>query len=80
MSRGRIALLVATVALGGAACAVYLVILPLLRDPFVPIYDESCSVCRGESLEGTPIGAERPAHLGRTDFKVDAPLMIPEAS
>jgi glucose/arabinose dehydrogenase len=126
MSRKRIALLVAAPVLLVSCFAVYLVAVRFLRDPFAPLYSESCSACHGENLEGTAIGtplvgralvhgdsvdaivrsisegfaatgmpawsktldesqirglailiSERRAQYGRTEFKVDAPLVIP---
>lgn len=122
--------MIGALVVSGAGCfALYRLIQPLLQDPFGPLYDESCSQCHGESLEGTPIGtplvgrdllhgdsvadiaksisdgfaatgmpawsetleegqirglailiAESRAGYSRTDFKVDAPLVIPEGT
>lgn len=56
MSRTRIVLISVAVVLVGLAFACYLVVQAALGDPFVALYDEKCSVCHGENLEGTPLG------------------------
>jgi glucose/arabinose dehydrogenase len=60
VSRARKALVVAgaglLLLLGVAAVAFFVWIRPLLRDPFAPVYAESCTSCHGESFEGTAIG------------------------
>ncbi len=129
MSRTRIALIVAALVLSGIGFVLYRVIAAVMRDPIIPSYDENCSVCHGENLEGTPLGTpligrdllhgdsvadiatsisdgfeaggmpawsetlnegqirnlailitERRAGYSRTDFKVDAPLLIPDGA
>lgn len=126
MSRTAIVLSVVAVVVVGLGFAAYQAFVGAL-DPFVALYDDNCSVCHGENLEGTPLGmpligadlkhgdsvteitksiaegfpvqgmppwsqtlreaqikslaiyvAERRADRIFVDFKVDAPLVIPE--
>ncbi len=128
MSRRRTLIAVAAVALFGGGCFIVVRVLEaVMRDPFAPVYEEHCTECHGEDLQGTPLGvplvgrellhgesaeaiaasiaqgfplagmpafgealdegrirglsiliAEKRAHYGRADFKVDAPLVMPE--
>jgi glucose/arabinose dehydrogenase len=129
MSRKRIALLVTALVVCGVGFVLYLGFAAVMHDPFAPAYDENCSVCHGENLEGTPLGsplvgrdllhgdaleeiqksisdgfvtkgmpawsatldaqqirglailvAEKRAGFSRTDFKVDAPVAVPEGT
>ena len=129
MSVKRTVLIVVAVVVLGMFLAVYREIRSVLEDPFVALFDEECSVCHGENLEGTPIGTplvgvdlvhgdsiaaisksiaegspargmpawsetldegqvrslaililETRANLPMGDFRVDAPLVIPEGT
>jgi glucose/arabinose dehydrogenase len=62
VSRTRIALIVVGTVLCGVGLVLYWVISAAMADPFVPAYDENCSVCHGESFEGTALG---PPLVGR---------------
>jgi glucose/arabinose dehydrogenase len=52
----RIALLVTGLVLSGVGVGLYLLVVAALRDPFVAVYAENCSVCHGESFEGNALG------------------------
>ena len=56
MSRRRKALIAAAVIVIGIVFAAYQVVMNALEDPFIALFDENCSVCHGENLEGTPQG------------------------
>jgi mono/diheme cytochrome c family protein len=52
----RIVLVVAAFLLSGCGLFIRQLVEAAL-DPFLPVYDEKCSVCHGENLEGTALGS-----------------------
>jgi hypothetical protein len=55
MSRTAIVLSVVAVVVVGLGFVAYQALVGAL-DPFIALYDDNCSVCHGENLEGTPLG------------------------
>ncbi len=54
--RTRVVLTVGALVLPGAVAVLYPAFVAATRDAFVAVYDENCSVCHGENLEGMPLG------------------------
>ena len=55
-SKRRIALLLTGAAVGLAVVLIgigFAVFKAAMKDPFIALFDEHCSVCHGETLEGT---------------------------